>query len=944
MTGRAITLRGTLSSLTSLRLAMIAMIMALPFLLPSLSVVQHVDNELIAFRAAAAPRDASGDFVFVAIDKKSLIEVGTWPWPRDVHAELIDRLVAAGARDIFLDIDFSTPSRPESDARLAKALEDAGGGVILPMFRQQFGAQSNAPLTLTSPIPLFADNAWTALVDVSLDADGLMRSFPVTDVVDGIPTQSAPAVLAGYSDARTTRLDIDFSINPETVPTYSVADVLSGAVAGDALKDKAVVVGAYATELKDLFAVPVYGILSGPMLHVLATETLVQDRLLTRLRAEPIVLLLAALIIAFTLTFHRLSLAVPLAASAAIVTIGEAAAFLLYKNEAIVFQTATIWAVLAFGFLMLMAEKIGLNGWLAELAITENRDIRRVLKRVINDSVDPVIVLDQQRNLLDASHTTADMLELDEPVTRGTNLSSFVPQALMDAVLALEANHAAEPDRAHSAPLSFSMPGRTGRRHLEAVITISPYESGRGQGHSSVGTHVTCISLRDMTARHLYETKLEEMARVDDLTGLLTRRGLGDAMAKVGRGFSVFAIDLHRFGHLNEMLGREKGDSVLQAVAARLRRHAGIDGLCARLAGDVLCLATPGIEGEPALAESAERLLALFDAPFGVEGIKIELNARVGACSGSLDLGDPGKWVEAAELALIEAKRVGGSGWRAYDPSSALRRARSRLLEAEMRGALEQGQFFLLYQPQVALKTGRLVGAEALLRWQHPTLGMISPAEFISIAEANGFICDLGQFMFKEACKAATNWPAHVSVAVNISPVQFLRGDLLSDIRAALAISGLAPHRLHVEITESIFLEKSEELLEKLEALRGLGVTIALDDFGTGYSSLSYISSLPLDKLKIDQSFIREMVSDSAAQTIVQTVTTLAHGLGLKVVCEGIENALQCEMLAAMQCEEGQGYLFGRPQSARQIQALSAAHSLLASSDAIGVSGLAQAG
>jgi EAL domain-containing protein (putative c-di-GMP-specific phosphodiesterase class I) len=174
--------------------------------------------------------------------------------------------------------------------------------------------------------------------------------------------------------------------------------------------------------------------------------------------------------------------------------------------------------------------------------------------------------------------------------------------------------------------------------------------------------------------------------------------------------------------------------------------------------------------------------------------------------------------------------------------------------------------------------------------------------------------------------------------------VQFLRGDLLSDIRAALAISGLAPHRLHVEITESIFLEKSEELLEKLEALRGLGVTIALDDFGTGYSSLSYISSLPLDKLKIDQSFIREMVSDSAAQTIVQTVTTLAHGLGLKVVCEGIENALQCEMLAAMQCEEGQGYLFGRPQSARQIQTLSAAHSLLASSDAIGVSGLAQAG
>jgi EAL domain-containing protein (putative c-di-GMP-specific phosphodiesterase class I) len=206
---------------------------------------------------------------------------------------------------------------------------------------------------------------------------------------------------------------------------------------------------------------------------------------------------------------------------------------------------------------------------------------------------------------------------------------------------------------------------------------------------------------------------------------------------------------------------------------------------------------------------------------------------------------------------------------------------------------------------------------------------MISPVEFISIAEANGFICDLGQFMFKEACRAATTWPAHVSVAVNISPVQFLRGDLVSDIRAALNASGLAPHRLHIEITESIFLEKSDDLFAKLDALRELGVTIALDDFGTGYSSLSYISSLPLDKLKIDQSFVRDMVGDPAAQTIVQAIITLAHGLGLTVVCEGIESALQGQMLANMGCEEGQGYFFGRPQSARQILELSTMHSVL---------------
>ncbi len=937
-------LRSILSSLTSVRVIMIAIMMTLPFVLPSLSVVDHLDNEMAAFRAAAAPRAATGDFVFVAIDKKSLTEVGTWPWPRDVHADLVDRLVAAGAQDIFLDIDFSTPSRPESDARLAQALEDAGGGVILPIFRQQFGARSTDPLTVTSPLPRFADHAWLALVDVALDEDGLMRSFPVTELINGIPTQSAPAVLAGYSDARTHRLDIDFSIRPETVPTFSVADVLSGAVGHEAFDGKSVVVGAYATELKDLFAVPIYGILSGPMLHVLATETLVQDRILRPLQLEPIGLLLAGLIIAYTLAFHRLSLALPLAASIALFSIGETIAFLLYKNEALLLQTASLWLTLGFGFFMLLAEKVGLNSWLAELAVAENRDIRRVLKRVVRDSLDPVIILDHRLNLLDSSETTADVLELDEPAPRGSHLATFAPTVLLHAVSALEARRIGDPHRVHSQKVALDVPGREGHRHLEAVITISPFENLGGRGLSSVGTHVTCITLRDVTARRRYEAKLENMSRIDDLTGLLTRRGLNDAMTTAGTGFSVFAIDLHRFGHLNEMLGREKGDGVLKAVAARLRRHAGIHGLTARIAGDVLCLATSGVETEDALAESAERVLALFETPFGIDGIKIELNARVGACSGSVDLGDPGKWVEAAELALIDAKRVGGSGWRAYDPTSALRRARSRLLEAELRSGLDQGQFFLLYQPQVALKSGRLTGAEALLRWQHPTLGMISPAEFIGISEANGFICDLGQFMFKEACKAATSWPAHVNVAVNISPVQFLRGDLLSDIRAALSASGLAPHRLHVEITESIFIERSEELFSTLDALRKLGVTIALDDFGTGYSSLSYISNLPLDKLKVDQSFVRDLVSDPAAQTIVQAVTTMAHGLGLTVVSEGIEDALQCEILASMGCEEGQGYFFGRPQSARQIQVLSAAHSLLAGGNDAAVSALAQAG
>lgn len=905
---------------------MIAWIVALPLILPLLSLVHHLDNQLLEFRASAALRNATGDFVFVAIDTKSLTQVGTWPWPRDVHADVIDRLVAAGARDIFLDIDFSTPSRRDSDARLAKALSDAGGGVILPMFRQQSGPGRGDAMIVTAPIPLLAENAWPALVDVTLDADGLMRSFPVSEIIDGVPMLSAPAVLAGHSDMKARRLDIDFSIDPETVPTLSVADILSASRPLEAIQGKSVIVGAYATELKDLFAVPVHDILSGPMLHVLATETLVQDRLLTQVQAGPVALFLAALIVAYSLSLHRLSLFVPVVASLALLTLIELAAFLLYKHEALVFNTATLWIVLAFGLFVVMAEKMGMSGWFAEIAIAENRDIRRVLKRVINDSVDPILVLDQKLHLLDASQTTAEILGMGDRIPRGTHISCFAPEKVVDAVLRLQAQHSWHPEEVLSEHLELDTSCKE-PRHLDVIATLSPFTYRGGREPSSVGSHVVCITLRDVTARRRYEQKLEEMNRLDELTGLLNRRGLIEAMTRAASGYTIFAIDLHRFSHLNETLGREKGDSVLKAVGARLRRHIGSRGLVARISGDVLCLAVPTYETSEALDEMALALLALFERHFDVDGIRIEINARVGACGTSSDLGPPAKWIEAAEFALAEAKRVSGSGWHAYDPASALRRTRSLLLEAELRSALEQNQFFLLYQPQVALSTGQVVGAEALMRWNHPTLGLISPLEFIGIAEANGFICDLGRFMFKEACAAAKTWPDHLTVAVNISPVQFLRGNIVADIQAALMTSGLAPCRLHIEITESIFLEQSDQLFVKLKALRALGIAIALDDFGTGYSSLSYISSLPLDKLKIDQSFIRNMTSDPTAQTIVQTITALAHGLGFKVVCEGIEDELQSETLRAMGCEEGQGYLFGRPQPACRILDHSAAQS-----------------
>lgn len=921
--------------------AMLALaVLSLACMAPSLSIVAYLDKQISTERAKASARPASGKFVFVAIDQKSLTDIGTWPWPRQLHASLIDRLASASASDIFLDIDFSSASTPEQDQRLQGSLEAAGGGVILPIFRQLASAEKSEILAVTKPLPAFAENAWTALVDVELEPDGLVRSVPIADTIDGLLTSSAAAILAGVDRVDDEKLAIDYSILPQTVPTYSFTDVLSGRVQEQALKGRSVVVGASAVELKDFFSVPVHGAISGPMLHILAAETLVQQRGLLTVPALILALASAMLVMAYAFVGRNWSLSVALIGTFIVIGTVEGAGYLLYDRFAIDLQTASVWFILAFGLVALLADKMRLKEWIAELAIAQNRDIRRIFKRVISDSIDPIVILDSKTCLVDASKTLAATLNLDATVALGTLLRDFAPAELVKGVSELLAAQGAMPDRSHNKTVQLAILHGSEPRYVDAVVTVSPFERISSDGYSSIGSHVISIVLRDVTSRSLYERKLEALARTDDLTGALSRRGLCEALAVAKTDYVLLAVDLHRFNFINETLGRDKGDRVLQAVAGRLNALAGERGLLGRIDGNILCLALPADEC-PSLPAMAENVLHNFDLPFDIDGMSVSLEAHLGTSLAAAGSEDPARSLESAEHALTEAKQIGGSGWKPFDPASALRRMRSRMLEAEMPSALKSGQFFLSYQPQISFETRSLIGVEALARWEHPSIGAISPGEFIPIAEANGFITELGRFMLQEACRTATGWPEHLTVAVNVSPAQFQRGSILTDVRQALAASGLTPYRLHLEITETLFLDRSEALFETLESLRNLGVSIALDDFGTGYSSLSYLTRLPLDKLKIDQSFIRDMTDEAGARSIVRTIIALAHSLKLQVIAEGVETEEQCSLLTALGCEVAQGYYFGKPMAAEQIQNYS---SRLGSVSGGGFSGRAKVG
>ncbi|MDJ0388210.1 EAL domain-containing protein [Roseomonas sp. E05] len=415
----------------------------------------------------------------------------------------------------------------------------------------------------------------------------------------------------------------------------------------------------------------------------------------------------------------------------------------------------------------------------------------------------------------------------------------------------------------------------------------------------------------------------------DSLTGLMNRDAFQDRLLQAWQGtrredeaLAVLLIDLDRFKPVNDTFGHASGDALLIAVARRLSGALRAGDVLARLGGDEFAILQTGTRPEAAAA-LATRLLAQFATPFVLGSHQVEIGASIG-----IALGCPGEpagphdLVQQADLAMYQAKRSGHAGFRFFTPELNEQLRERHALERDLRRALQEGQFRLAYQPLVCLASGRVLGAEALLRWHRPGHGDIPPDRFIGLAEEIGLIGPLGAWVLQEACREAALWPAPIGVAVNVSPLQFLLPDLDGTVKAALQRAGLAPERLELEITEGILLRDTPDTLEALGRLRNLGVRLAMDDFGTGYSSLGYLSRFAFDKIKIDRSFVRHLADDPKAKAVVRAVMGISQTLGIRAHAEGVESSEQAELLRQEGCEEVQGYLYGRPMSPDQFATL----------------------
>jgi diguanylate cyclase (GGDEF)-like protein len=554
----------------------------------------------------------------------------------------------------------------------------------------------------------------------------------------------------------------------------------------------------------------------------------------------------------------------------------------------------------------------------------ETQDTKTVLDQVVADNFAGVVVAGDDGVIRAASTKASELLRAGSSNLVGQNIDGALPRALAEIIWsAISQYRDGDWKPREPGDIKYAR-GENDTSILEYVVTPSRLEQGARIGEPGDEPIIVTLTFIDITERRHAEARVAYMARFDPLTGLPNHNQFAEKLAtldsedRAGRGATMFYFDLDRFKSINDTLGRDFGDALLRQVAERGLSLLMSGDVFARLDGDQFVILKSGNATTDGARCFAADLIGKLTAPYLLGDHRAIVGVSVGVASVQ-DAEGGHSLMKNAENAHRRAKIAGGNVSMFFDPAVDLGLRVRQTLELEMRDALERDEFWVAYQPQVELASNSIVGVEALLRWQHPERGLISPAEFVPVAEDTGLIEVMGKWTLHRACSDAAGWPVPIKVAVNVSPIQFTRGDLVNTVRHALQSSGLPEAQLDLEITESLFIRESSEIVSIIDKLRKLGISFSLDDFGTGYSSLNYLRKFEVQKIKLDRSFITGLPLQADSAAIVRAVCSLAQDLGIRTNAEGVETPEQMNSLRLLGCKEGQGYLFGKPQPASEI-------------------------
>lgn len=875
--------------------------------------LSFTENQLIDLRFGLLRRQAGHDLVIVAIDPSSLRELRAWPWPRSYHAQVIDRLLAAGAEGIAFDVDFSSSSAPDADHAFEAALGRAAGRVALAVFGQPVATADGYALVYSEPLPAFERHVQLVSANVFPDSDGLVRSADTREPWGEKTLPFLAAFLAGATNAPFGRFGVDFAVDPQSLTRLSYVDVLKGRFDPEIVRGKNVVIGATAIELGDQIPVPVYRSVSGVVFHGLAYQSLVQNRALHKTGLIPFLALVTLITLTLGPGFCRWSwprglgivLAVAFALMAASIAVQAWFPILLEVVPAIV-----LTQLLYGAGLISRIDRQAVHILMQSLRLHRTDALMR---NIVENSFDAIVLIAPDGRLSMSNPAAQRLFAHSSEALQGMHVGNLIPNLV-------PANARAEDVIASGG----------GEREFRG------YRRDGSAFSAEVATNAIKVNdeslfvaiVRDVTERKRFEAELRHQALHDALTDLPNRTLLADRLEQSlsialrdGKPLSLMIIDLDRFKDINDTLGHQVGDLLLCQVAKRLRKPLRRSDTVARLGGDEFAILLPAVTDVKRSIEVAERITKAFETPFEVADLSLEVGVSVGIAVYPDHAQDTLRLVQCADVAMYMAKKY-QTGMAVYDSEKDRNSVRSLALTGELRQAIENDQIGLAYQPKIDLRAQRICSMEALARWQHPVHGFIPPDEFILQAEMTGLIVPLTRRVLEMAfrqLRRLLDEEYDVSMSINLAARTLLEDDL-PDLVAGLQRSWrIEPRRVILEITESSLMADPDAALANLDRLHQTGTLLSIDDFGTGYSSLAYLKRLPVDELKVDKSFVLGMDENESDQKIVRSTIGLAHNLGLKVVAEGVETEAHLNLLKDLGCDLGQGYFFARPLAPEQL-------------------------
>lgn len=876
-------------------------VFALVASLRSAGQLQALEFNAADARARLLSHQVDSDIVIVGIDARSLEALDHWPWPRRYHARLIEQLARNAPRRLFLDIDFSSHSNALDDALLEAALVRwSAEPIILPAFFQQATA-TDGRLTVTQPLERFTRHVQLAAVNRQPSADGLERAWLSSWSIKGrnLPSviDPASALPAGLE------VPIDFSISPASFEYVSYVDLLDGYIAPTELAGKTVYVGATAVELGDMVPVPVYQSLPGVVVQALATESVKRGPL----RQPPtwaFLLLLAGwtLICAVLLNARAWRRNVAVLAAACVVIAGTS--LYVYAVHRVILEVIPPALATIGVFLVVTLRSLDEQTWraLAYALGMKRRDA--LLKSIVQSSTDCIVCIDDSGRIKTANPAAARLFGCAARDLISKPIAQFVPAL---ATAGVDCSPTQLLATLHGAVSEWDARTLDGQSF--------PVEIAMSRVRLNTERLYTAI-VRDISERKAQQRKLEHQATHDSLTLLPNRVALTThletvlATANPQPSVALLMLDLCRFKEVNDTLGHNVGDRVLRDVAQRFRERLGEQGFIARIGGDEFTVVLDHVADPDAIPEVSQRLSDSLRTPIDVAGISIEVGVSIGIARFPQDAADAQTLLRHADVAMYVAKRR-GSAYERYDAALDENSVRKLAMGGELRAAIATGALELHYQPQVNLRTGLVESVEALLRWPHPTLGLISPAEFIAIAESTDLIRPLTEWTLSQALLQSRSWRARgldVRIAVNLSARLLQDTAFPARLSELLKASQVGASSLELEITESAMMLDPARALRVIQEIDLLGVLIAIDDFGTGYSSLGYLRDLPVHSLKLDRSFVMGMHARADDRIIVESTAQMAHALKLELVAEGVESEWDARFLAAAGYDYAQGY------------------------------------